>query len=62
MPVTVSHLEETGVGRTVNSLRKLGGEVEDAAKTLVRKWKLMVSGTDETEEPENNSGNYIVTI
>ncbi|GJQ74769.1 EloA [Trypoxylus dichotomus] len=55
MPVTVTHLEETGIGRTVNSLRKLGGEVEDAAKTLVRKWKDMVSKKDEENEPENRS-------
>lgn len=53
MPVTVTHLEETGIGRTVNSLRKLGGNVEDAAKTLVRKWKQMVSGNSEGEEAES---------
>ncbi|KAI4457704.1 transcription elongation factor b polypeptide 3 [Holotrichia oblita] len=55
MPVTVKHLEKTGIGRTVNSLRKLGGEVEDAAKTLVKKWKDMVSGNDEADESDSKS-------
>ncbi|XP_032674823.1 transcription elongation factor B polypeptide 3 [Odontomachus brunneus] len=54
LPVTVQHLQETGVGRTVNSLRKYDGAVGDAAKVLVAKWKAMVvdeysSGDDEDE-------------
>ncbi|XP_076865114.1 elongin-A [Brachyhypopomus gauderio] len=41
LPITVDILVETGVGKTVNSLRKhdLAGE---AAKTLVAKWKKLV--------------------
>lgn len=54
LPVTVQHLQETGVGRTVNALRKYDGSVGDAAKALVAKWKTMVvdeesSGEDEDE-------------
>ncbi|KAG5309507.1 ELOA1 factor, partial [Acromyrmex insinuator] len=43
LPVTVQHLQQTGVGRTVNGLRKYHGAVGDAAKTLVCKWKTMVA-------------------
>lgn len=42
LPVTVQHLQQTGVGRTVNGLRKYYGTVGDAAKSLVCKWKNMV--------------------
>ncbi|KYM84317.1 Transcription elongation factor B polypeptide 3 [Atta colombica] len=43
LPVTVQHLQQTGVGRTVNGLRKYHGAVGDAAKSLVCKWKTMVA-------------------
>lgn len=55
LPVTVQHLQETGVGRTVNSFRKYDGSVGDASKALVCKWKRMVAdeassdGEDEDE-------------
>lgn len=52
MPVTVGHLEKTGVGRTVNALRKLNGDVGDAAKSLVLKWKEMVEAIHDKEEDE----------
>ncbi|KAL3278644.1 hypothetical protein HHI36_016182 [Cryptolaemus montrouzieri] len=42
LPIKVCHLESTGVGRTVNSLRKTEGVVGDLAKSLVAKWKEMV--------------------
>uniref|UniRef100_A0A336KP71 CSON013174 protein n=1 Tax=Culicoides sonorensis TaxID=179676 RepID=A0A336KP71_CULSO len=51
LPITVEHLQETGVGRTVNNLRKYEGEVAYAAKALVTKWKAMVA----TEESQNDS-------
>lgn len=47
----MEHLQETGVGRTVNNLRKYDGEVGYASKALVSKWKTMVA----TEEAENDS-------
>ncbi|XP_017886928.1 transcription elongation factor B polypeptide 3 [Ceratina calcarata] len=49
LPVTVQHLQETGVGRTVNALRKYDGGVGDAAKALVAKWKAMVASEDTSE-------------
>ncbi|XP_043260818.1 transcription elongation factor B polypeptide 3 isoform X1 [Colletes gigas] len=52
LPVTVQHLQETGVGRTVNALRKYDGGIGDAAKALVAKWKVMVA-SEETSEGED---------
>lgn len=51
LPVTVQHLQDTGVGRTVNGLRKYDGGVGNAAKALVAKWKAMVA-SEETSEGE----------
>lgn len=47
------HLEQTGVGRTVNGLRKLGGEVGDSARRLVAKWKEMVVGEHEAQNEDD---------
>ncbi|KAL1377924.1 hypothetical protein pipiens_015924 [Culex pipiens pipiens] len=52
LPVSVQHLQETGIGRTVNGLRKYDGEVGVAAKALVSKWKSMVAA----EESEDGAG------
>ncbi|XP_012253903.2 transcription elongation factor B polypeptide 3 [Athalia rosae] len=49
LPVTVQHLQETGVGRTVNALRKYVGDVGDAAKALVAKWKTMVADEESSD-------------
>ncbi|XP_029661578.1 transcription elongation factor B polypeptide 3 isoform X1 [Formica exsecta] len=49
LPVTVQHLQETGVGRTVNSFRKYDGSVGDASKALVYKWKRMVADEDSSD-------------
>uniref|UniRef100_A0A1B0GP13 Uncharacterized protein n=1 Tax=Phlebotomus papatasi TaxID=29031 RepID=A0A1B0GP13_PHLPP len=43
LPITLEHLEETGIGKTVNNLRKEEGEVKVAARALVAKWKAMVA-------------------
>uniref|UniRef100_A0A8W7Q2B7 TFIIS N-terminal domain-containing protein n=1 Tax=Anopheles coluzzii TaxID=1518534 RepID=A0A8W7Q2B7_ANOCL len=53
LPISVRHLQDTGIGRTVNSLRKYDGEVGVAAKALVTKWKAMVAA----EESDDNTGN-----
>lgn len=56
--MTVQHLQETGIGRTVNSLRKDDGEVGVAAKALVTKWKSMVAAeesTDNDEKPDEDN-------
>lgn len=46
MHVTVKHLQSTGIGKTVNNLRKDDGEVGMVAKVLISKWKEMVSNQD----------------
>ncbi|XP_055855698.1 transcription elongation factor B polypeptide 3 [Episyrphus balteatus] len=58
LPITIDHLQRTGVGKTVNSLRKYNGEVGDAAKGLVTKWKNMVAtgevaAASSPEKPQN---------
>ncbi|KYM94289.1 Transcription elongation factor B polypeptide 3, partial [Cyphomyrmex costatus] len=50
LPVTVQHLQQTGVGRTVNSFRKYHSAVGDAAKSLVYKWKNMVVDATDRED------------
>lgn len=68
MNVTVQHLQATGIGRTVNQLRKDDGEVGVAAKALVSKWKEMVAAEESSEcseddeeesadDPDETSGN-----
>ncbi|XP_017849244.1 transcription elongation factor B polypeptide 3 [Drosophila busckii] len=47
LPIKFEHLQETGIGKTVNALRKINGEVGVAAKTLVTKWKAMVAAAEE---------------
>lgn len=47
LPVRTVHLEETGVGRTVNGLKKLGDNIGEIAKDLVSMWKLMVVQEEE---------------
>lgn len=54
--MTVQHLQETGVGRTVNGLRKYDGAVGNAAKALVAKWKAMV--VDEYSSGEEDDEVY----
>lgn len=55
LAVTVQHLQETGVGRTVNALRKEPGEVGQAARSLVYKWKLMVAAEESDTETDTNN-------
>ncbi|KAG0728392.1 Transcription elongation factor B polypeptide 3 [Chionoecetes opilio] len=55
--VTVGHLEETGVGKTVNALRHQGGKVGEKARGLVNKWKAMVTAEEEEEEEEEAGEN-----
>lgn len=54
LPVTVQHLQDTGIGRTVNSLRKFDGEVGVTAKALVTKWKAMVAAAESSENDEDD--------
>nr|XP_022901595.1 transcription elongation factor B polypeptide 3-like [Onthophagus taurus] len=57
LPITVGHLEETGVGRTVNAMRKMEGKVGDASRELVNKWKLMVSQNQDCDDTNKNEPN-----
>ncbi|PSN45204.1 hypothetical protein C0J52_07147 [Blattella germanica] len=52
LPVTVQHLQDTGIGRTVNNLRKYEGDTGEAAKALVAKWKAMVAAEESSEGEE----------
>ncbi|XP_013174046.1 PREDICTED: transcription elongation factor B polypeptide 3 [Papilio xuthus] len=60
LDVTVQHLQETGVGRTVNALRKEPGDVGQAARALVYKWKVMVAAEESDQEADhrNDTSNY----
>ncbi|KOX78696.1 Transcription elongation factor B polypeptide 3 [Melipona quadrifasciata] len=55
LPITVQHLQETGVGRTINALRKYDGGIGDAAKALVAKWKAMVASEGSSGEDEDEA-------
>lgn len=39
----VFHRQETGIGKTVNALRKIEGEAGELASKLVAKWKDQIS-------------------
>ncbi|OWR49626.1 transcription elongation factor B polypeptide 3 like protein [Danaus plexippus plexippus] len=54
LKVTVQHLQDTGVGRTVNALRKEPGEIGQAARALVLKWKVMVAAEESDHEDHND--------
>ncbi|RVE43000.1 hypothetical protein evm_012346 [Chilo suppressalis] len=60
LDVTVQHLQDTGVGRTVNALRKEPGNVGQAARALVCKWKLMVAAEESDHDGDQNpdTNNY----
>ncbi|XP_055322008.1 transcription elongation factor B polypeptide 3 [Sitodiplosis mosellana] len=58
MNVTVQHLQSTGIGRTVNGLRKDDGEVGLAAKALISKWKQMVASENSEEEKAQEEYGY----
>lgn len=57
LPVTVQLLQDTGVGRTVNALRKGEGEIALAARTVIGKWKQMVADEEEALENEHAGNN-----
>lgn len=66
MSINVQHLTSTGIGRTVNALRKDDGEIGAAAKALISKWKQMVasqeSDGDEGDGNGNDNGNGDVDV
>nr|CAG4641140.1 EOG090X0BTZ [Eulimnadia texana] len=50
LPIGVQHLQETGIGRTVNGMRKMDGAVGEEARELVNKWKAIVAAEDDKNE------------
>lgn len=58
LPIRTIHLEQTGVGRTVNALRKLGEDVGDSAKDLVAYWKDMVVTEGQAARDDANGKLY----
>lgn len=53
--------QETGIGRTVNSVRKHDGEVGNLARKLISKWKDTVSAEETNEykeDPDEFSKNF----
>ncbi|XP_026759766.2 transcription elongation factor B polypeptide 3-like [Galleria mellonella] len=55
LDVTVQHLQDTGVGRTVNALRKHPGDVGKASRALIYKWKCMVAAEESDQEIDHNN-------
>lgn len=57
--ISVKHLQETGIGRTVNNLRKHDDlEVGIASKALVTKWKTLVAEDSEDDVSTEKLTNY----
>lgn len=59
MPIKVAHLQETGIGKTINYLRKNDGDIGNASRALIFKWKGMVREEEkrEKEQQENEEEN-----
>ncbi|QQP37466.1 Transcription elongation factor B polypeptide 3like, partial [Caligus rogercresseyi] len=56
--VNIALLQETGIGRIVNSLKKSEQEeVAEKARLLVSKWKDVVAKEDDGEETPGATGN-----
>ncbi|CRK91517.1 CLUMA_CG005178, isoform A [Clunio marinus] len=55
LKVNVGHLQQTGIGKTVNAVRKHEGEVGDLAKKLVMRWKDMVSEAEAAEKSKTQA-------
>ncbi|XP_071506018.1 uncharacterized protein [Diadema antillarum] len=49
LPITVEVLQETGIGKAVNKLRRCGGDITVAVKGLIHGWKELVRKAMEAE-------------
>nr|SVE73773.1 EOG090X0BTZ [Daphnia atkinsoni] len=49
LPIGVEHLQATGIGRTINGMRKADGAVGEEARSLVSKWKEIVAAEDKSD-------------
>ncbi|XP_044761751.1 transcription elongation factor B polypeptide 3-like isoform X1 [Coccinella septempunctata] len=54
-PIRMCHLQDTGVGRTVNLLVKMDGKVGEQARSLIAKWKQMVEEEKEAQNGDSHS-------
>nr|SVE85712.1 EOG090X0BTZ [Daphnia pulicaria] len=52
LPIGVEHLQATGIGRTINGMRKADGAVGEEARSLVNKWKEMVAAEDKSDSDQ----------
>nr|SVE75340.1 EOG090X0BTZ [Daphnia dolichocephala] len=52
LPIGVEHLQATGIGRTINGMRKAEGAVGEEARTLVSKWKEIVAAEDKSDSDQ----------
>jgi transcription elongation factor B polypeptide 3 len=52
LPIGVEHLQATGIGRTINGMRKTDGAVGEEARSLVNKWKEMVAAEDKSDSDQ----------
>nr|CAG4644239.1 EOG090X0BTZ [Lepidurus arcticus] len=52
LSINVQHLQATGIGRNINSIRKTEGQVGEKARALVQKWKAIVAAEDQSSEGE----------
>ncbi|KAL7641979.1 UNVERIFIED_CONTAM: hypothetical protein RMT77_007853 [Armadillidium vulgare] len=59
LPVTVNHLEITGVGKSINALSHRNDVIGEKAKALVQKWKLMVAQEEEQQEANEELESYL---
>ncbi|XP_032219934.1 transcription elongation factor B polypeptide 3 [Nematostella vectensis] len=50
LEVDVDVLKRTGIGKTINGLKKMEGPIGDAAANLIKRWKEIVTG-----KPDNTS-------
>ncbi|XP_064486371.1 transcription elongation factor A protein 1-like [Ornithodoros turicata] len=59
LPITLEVLQKTRIGMTVNSLRKSSNDddVITLAKSLIKSWKRLLSGTQGSKGDTNNGGN-----
>lgn len=53
LPITLAHLQDTGIGKTVNALRKFDGKIGKDSRDLVNKWKDVVSQEEDIVEEES---------
>jgi hypothetical protein len=61
IPMTVDLLQETGVGKTVNRLSHMDGQVAQTAKRLVRKWRKLVKEVNREHQGDSEAHERVDT-